>query len=246
MGKVVAIHQPNFFPWLGYFDKIARCDTFVILDDVQNQKKAGTWSNRVKLLISGEARWVTAPIVRNYSGYRKIKDMEFCSNNPWRTKILKSIEMNYKKTSFFSETFSLLEPLIFNPENNIAKYNSKVILNICKKIGIDINKMFWSSKLPHEGKSNELLVSLTKAVGGDAYMCGGGADGYQDDSVFAEAGMRLKYQDFKHPQYPQAGSSEFIAGLSIIDALMNLGIDKMKAMLKHSNQESTMIQLQNV
>ncbi len=60
--SVIAIHQPNFFPWLGYFDKIARCETFILLDHVQIQKTGGTWSNRVKLLWAGKARWGTAPV----------------------------------------------------------------------------------------------------------------------------------------------------------------------------------------
>ena len=103
---IVAIHQPNFFPWLGYFDKIARSDVFVILDDVQFPKKGGSFSNRVKLLISAEGRWITAPIVRNYSGVRNINAMEFCSDSPWRKKIHRTVEQSYKKTPFFDDIFS--------------------------------------------------------------------------------------------------------------------------------------------
>ena len=108
MNRIVAIHQPNFFPWIGYFDKIARCDAFVILDDVQFPKTGGTWTNRVKLPISGEPRWVTAPINRNYSGVRKISEIEFTGNQAWRDKILKIIEFNYKKAPFYVEMFSFL------------------------------------------------------------------------------------------------------------------------------------------
>jgi len=67
-GRVVAIHQPNFLPWLGYFDKLARADTFVLLDSVQFPKRNGTWMNRVKLLVGGEPGWITVPIVRAYHG----------------------------------------------------------------------------------------------------------------------------------------------------------------------------------
>ena len=77
MNRVVAIHQPNFFPWLGYFDKIARSDVFIFLDDVQFPKTGGVWSNRVKILIGGEARWSTAPIDRSFTGTRKICEMHF-------------------------------------------------------------------------------------------------------------------------------------------------------------------------
>ena len=69
---LVAIHQPNFFPWLGYFDKIRRADFFILLDDVQYPKTgAGSWSNRVKVMINGEGRWLTAPVDRSFHGTRK-------------------------------------------------------------------------------------------------------------------------------------------------------------------------------
>ena len=89
--KVVAIHQPNFFPWIGYFEKMARADSFIFMDNVQFPKKGGAWCNRVKLLIGGEARWVTASIDRNFSKTREIREMNFLSDNPWRQKIVKSL-----------------------------------------------------------------------------------------------------------------------------------------------------------
>ena len=226
VNKIIAIHQPNFFPWLGYFDKIVQSDAFVILDDVQFPKKGGSWSNRVKLLLSCEARWVTAAIDRHYHGVKNINEMKFSNDNSWQEKMVKSIEINYIKSPFFSEIFSFLEPLINNSENNIADFNNKAILNICNKIGINTDKIYWSSKLPHNGVSNELLISLTKALGGNAYMCGGGAEEYQDESIFIKSGINLMHQNFKHPKYTQHNSNEFIAGLSIIDTLMNLGVEQ--------------------
>ena len=223
MGRIVSIHQPNFFPWLGFFDKIVRSDAFVLLDDVQFPKKGGTWINRVNLLVQGQAHWATACIVRNYHGFRAINQMEFQSAEPWREKVLKTVVGNYSKWPHFKETVDFFEPLILNSENNIAAYNSRAILAIASQLGIPKEKFYWSSKLPHEGAANELLISLTKAAGGDTYMCGGGADGYQDENTFKESGVVLRHQDFEHPQYPQVGASGFVAGLSIIDAIMSVG-----------------------
>lgn len=229
--KVVSIHQPNFFPWLGYFDKIARADIFLFLDNVQYPKKGGTWSNRVKLLISEQARWVTAAIDRNYSGTREIREMHFLANEDWRGKMLKGLEMNYRSHPFYSDTMSVIEPLILNTESNIAEYNINAVTEIAQKIGLDIKKLKRSSSFSAEGSSNELLCSLTMQVGGNIYMCGGGADDYQSDAVFEENEILLRYQKFKHPTYSQIGHSEFIPGLSVIDAAMNLGWSEIKNLL---------------
>lgn len=229
---IVAIHQPNFFPWLGYFDKIARSDVFIFLDHVQLQKTGGTWSNRVKLLQGGEARWVTAPILRKFHGVLAIRDMEFRLDDIWREKFIKSLIANYARTPHFRAVLNFLEPLILNPERNIARYNGTVIKSIAQHLGFTGDKFRWSSDVRGEGQASEMLVSLTRIVGGDAYMCGGGATGYQEDAAFSAAGIGLIYQNFEHPVYPQIGAKEFAPGLSIIDALMNIGVVELRAALK--------------
>lgn len=222
--KIVAIHQPNFFPWLGYFDKIVRSDVFILLDDVQFPKTGGAWSNRVKLLIGGEGNWVTAAIDRDFSGTRSINEMSFLSKNPWRDKIKKTLEFNYKKHAFYAETMDWFEPLLMNQEANIAAYNMHLIRTVVQLLGLGEEKLKVASELDAHGQSNERLCSLTQLAGGGVYMCGGGADGYQDQAVFSKYGLQLRYQSFKHPIYLQKGSKAFVAGLSVVDACMNLGL----------------------
>jgi len=229
--RTVAIHQPNFFPWLGYFDKIARADVFVFLDDVQFPKTGGVWSNRVKLMIGGEARWATAAIDRNYHGTRTIREMHFLADNPWREKLLKSIEGNYRRHPAYADTMEVVAPLLLSQESNIAEYNIQAVTTITQCLGLDTHKLHRSSDLSHEGSSNELLCSITRSVDGSTYMCGGGADGYQDEVVFNERGVTLRFQDFVHPVYSQRGRQDFVAGLSIIDAAMNLGWDGVKQLI---------------
>lgn len=226
MTRLVAIHQPNFFPWLGYFDKIARADVFIFLDDVQFPKTGGSWSNRVKLLLGGAGSWVTAAIDRDYHGTRTISQMNFLASNPWREKTLKTLETNYRKHPFHRETMAVIEPLLTNSEANIAAYNIHAVTTLSSLLGLDTTKLRRSSDLPHEGHSNELLCLLTQSVGGAMYMCGGGADGYQDESVFKAAGIKLVRQAFVHPAYSQVKTGDFVPGLSIIDALMNHGVQE--------------------
>lgn len=232
MSRIVAIHQPNFFPWLGYFDKIARSDVFILLDHVQLQKTGGTWSNRAKLAQGCEARWVTAPILRNFHGVRAIRDIEFQSANPWRKKFMKSLVANYGRARFFSEILDLLEPLILNPENNLSRYNGTAIMAIAQSLGLPVEKFRWSSEMGVDEQASDMLVALTKSVDGNTYMCGGGATGYQQDATFAAAGVGLSYQNFQHPNYPQIGTKKFVPGLSIIDALMSIGIVGVRSELK--------------
>jgi len=234
MSKTVAIHQPNFFPWLGYFDKIVRSDVFVFFDDVQFPKKGGSWSNRVKMLIGGEAKWVTASIERNYSGLRNINEMNF-QDDKWRVKMLKSLCSNYNKNSFYEETMEVVEPLILNSEKNIAEYNIHAVTKILNRLNLKSSGIRRSSEFSFTQSSNELLCVVTKEVGGDTYICGGGADGYQDEQVFKDLSIQLKYQRFLHPEYSQRGSESFSSGLSIIDVAMNLGWEKVSSILNIPN-----------
>ena len=228
----VAIHQPNFFPWLGYFDKVARCDRFVFLDHVQYPKTGGNWSNRVRLLVNGRAEWVTAPIVRSFHGVRAVSEIEFAARQPWRDKLLKTLRASYGRTPFFAETMPLLEPMVMNADDNLARYNSKAIMQLADHIGLRAPVWHFSSRLGVSEQSTDLLVALTKSVGADRYLCGGGAGEYQDDAAFSAASLTLQYQHFSHPIYAQRPGDGFVAGLSIIDALMNCGRTRVGQMLR--------------
>jgi hypothetical protein len=223
MTKQVAIHQPNFFPWLGYFDKIGRVDVFIILDDVQYQKTGGTWSNRVKVLINGESNWLTAPVDRSFSGTRAINEMVFSTKENWRVKVLKTLVSTYRRAPCFEQAFALLEPLILNQVENVAEYNTHAIVSLADAIGLPHGVVTRSSNLDIESTATQRLVDLTKSVGGESYLCGGGAVGYQEDEVFTNSGLSLVYQKFVPQPYKQLATSSFIPGLSIIDAAMNLG-----------------------
>ena len=229
--KIVAIHQPNFFPWLGYFDKIARSDAFVFLDHVQFPKTGGIWSNRVKLRKGGEARWATAPIRRAFHGVASINQVEWADEQPWREKLLKTLQANYGRAPYFHETMELLVPLVQRPEPNLARYNIHAVRSIAAYLNIRHDHCVTSSEMNLKGGGTNLLIDITRKVGGTAYMCGGGAGGYQDDEHFNAADVELIYQGFLHPIYAQIGGGDFVPGLSIVDALMNCGRTRTRGML---------------
>src|SRR5437773_2588409 len=221
--KVVAIHQPTFFPWLGYFNKIARCDQFVVLDSVQFPKKGGTWANRVKLLINGEPDWITMPVERSYHGVRSYAQMRIDNGVPWREKLLQTIRTNYGATAYFDQVFPAIEELVRNSTTGLTDYNLSAILYLAKALAVDTEKIVLASETEATGTGTDLLVPITKGVNGTAYFCGGGASGYQEDEKFAAAGLNLIYQNFQHPVYEQTNARAFVPGLSIIDTLMHCG-----------------------
>jgi hypothetical protein len=233
---LVAVHQPNFFPWLGYFDKLARADVFVLLDDAQFPKKGGTWVNRVRMLINGSPAWVTLPVDRSYHGFREIREMRIKDSVPWREKMRKTIQASYGKTRHFARVFEAIRELIENPTNELAVYNTTAIRTLASALGLNPGKLVNSSECGVQGTGTERLVSLVKAVDGGAYLAGGGAAGYQRDELFAEAEIELVAQEFRHPHYPQTVEPA-VEGLSIIDALMNCGFDGTAALLGISESE---------
>jgi hypothetical protein len=223
MPSLVAIHQPNFFPWLGYFDKIRRADTFIFLDAVNYPRSGsggmGSWCNRVRIAIQGEARWITCPLQRLPLG-SPIIEASIDDRQPWRKKLLKTLEANYRKAPRYAEAMDLLTPLISAQDVNLAAFNIAAIETIATHLGLAA-RFLRQSELRHSGQATELLVSLVKQAGGDAYLAGGGAAGYQQDHVFGEHGIRLVAQGFSSASY--GGRKGYIPGLSVIDYLMHDG-----------------------
>lgn len=220
---IVAVHQPNFFPWLGYFDKLARCDVFVILDDVQFPKTGGTWMNRVKILRRSGASWLTAPIDRSYSGVRKVAEMRFAPAADWRSALWQMLESSYLDAPFWAQVRSAVSELVQDPSDSLADYNLSAIRTLAQGLGLSADRLRLASEFGVEVGGTERLIALTKAVGGSAYLCGAGSEGYLQPVQFHDSGIQLLYQKFQSPRYRQVGGGEFVPGLSVIDLVANLG-----------------------
>lgn len=223
MSRLIAIHQPNFFPWLGYFDKIRRADAFVFLDDVDYARSGsgsmGSWTNRVRMNIQGEAKWVTCPAKRVGLGVT-INQVMIDDDQPWRRKFLKTLEANYRKAPHYGRAMALIEPIVMSQVSHIAAFNMSAIRVIAKELGLTTHFLL-QSEMERSGKATDLLVSLVQAAGGNGYLAGGGAAGYQEDQVFGDAGLELIYQNFVPKPY--GDPARFLPGLSVIDYLMHDG-----------------------
>ena len=223
---ICAIHQPNFFPWSGYFDKIYQANIFIFLDAVDYPKSgsgAGSWCNRVKLLSMGQPAWYGLPIQRE-PGQQTINKVSFSNKYFHSNKLKKMLSHNYKKAPFYTEVMSLVEPLIDYETENLADYNINAITQLAKILGLT-TQFVRQSDVSYKYHSTELLIELTKVVDADTYLCGGGASGYQEDELFTSNGIQLMYQNYD-PLQDQLFkiNSEHEKGLSLLHNLFYQGL----------------------
>ncbi|MCE5280384.1 MAG: WbqC family protein [Planctomycetaceae bacterium] len=230
---IAAAHQPNFFPWMGYFRKIARSEVFVFLDAVPFGSK-GTWINRVKMMVSGAAQWVICPVASAHE--KRICEITIVEPSPWRKKLIKTLEMNYGKAACFKEVMPWIEPMILRQEENLSRYNIQNILEICQRLGLH-RRFVLHSELPpgepHELLGSERLAAICSQLGAGVYLAGDGADDYEQQTAYDRKGLRLERLGFVPQPYPQAGAAGFVAGLSVLDCLFNVGVEATASMLTH-------------
>jgi hypothetical protein len=225
MTVLVAVHQPNFFPWLGYFDKIARSDIFVFLDHVAPPLGGSSRINRVEILINGKKAWLTVPIRRGREARHSIAAMPLGVDASWRAKLERTIAQNYARAPYAESVMPVIRVLLALPAPSLGHYNEQVIRALCERLALTKSKLVSSSTLGIGALGGtDLLIAIVKACGGSAYLSGDGADGYQEAASYAAERLGLVFQEYRHPFYPQGGD-DFVGGLSIIDALMHCGFE---------------------
>lgn len=216
----VAIHQPNYLPWLGYFAKMAQCDAFVLLDDAQFSKN--NIINRVRILGALEPRWLTLPVAARLG--MTIAEVKI-SREDWRRSHLSLLRNIYGRAAHFRAVWPVLEEWMASaPDGGLAAINRHFILGIAGRLGLH-PAIHMASDMGVDGKSDDRLVAMVAALApGGTYLSGRGGAGYQEPGKFEAAGLRLDYYRFSHPVYDQ-GVSGFQQGLSILDALFHIGWD---------------------
>ncbi|SFV66046.1 hypothetical protein MNB_SV-3-342 [hydrothermal vent metagenome] len=222
---VVGIHQPNFMPWLGYFYKIRQSDIFIFLDDVQFQKTGASYTNRVSINVKGKASFATVPVKRE-EGTWKINETKFM-NGRWKRKMIGTLQVNYAKAPFFKDYKEFIFDLINFEANNLADYNINFIEKIAEKL--DLNTQFVkSSKFNIQTTSTQRLIDLIKNVNGNIYLSGSGGDNYQEHDLYEKENIKLIYNKMPKFEYSQLKTDNFLQGLSIIDAIFNLGFEDLQ------------------
>lgn len=231
----VAIHQPNYFPWLGYFYKIYASDVFVFLDDVQYSRRSFTARTPIPCP-NQRANHYYLSVPLKYPGYTdKINAIYSNQTQAWRRKHLETIRHTYCRASYFNQYYPFVEKWM-HESNEFSKLSDLNISLINKILGLlEIEKpIYLSGKLPIQGQKAQYIIELVKYLRGTTYLSGSGAKNYQNPEAFRRAGIQLVYNRFgewlsKNP-YRQFYSQEFHGGYSVLDALFNVGAEGIKVM----------------
>lgn len=215
---IVAIHQPNFMPWLGYFDKLMQADVFVLLDNVPFSKNS--YQNRVKIKSNQGEQWLTVPVLTKGRFGQLTCDVPINNTIRWQKSHLATLRTNYRRAPQYEHVMALLEPFYNKDATNLTDFNLVLLKAILHYLRLP-TKLVLASSLAAEGNGSELLLKLVQAVGGDIYLSGPSGHDYLDISIFHQVGVRVQFQQFQHPVYPQL-YGDFLPGLSTIDLMMNV------------------------
>lgn len=215
----VGIHQPNFFPWLGYFYKMAQSDVFIILDTVDivlGSAKAIT--HRVKVKAPNGDKWLVIPLIKRQT--KEIQDLSINNQIEWKSKVLNQIRAYYGKAPYFEEVFPFVEECILLESNNLSEYNTNIIKKLAAHLKINTPIVKASELNSKEMDRNQRIIDLVQKVKGNIYLSGKGGASYHDESLFSKNNIQIDYLNFEHPEYPQM-HGDFIPGLSSMDYLFN-------------------------
>lgn len=220
--RLVVIHQPDFLPYLGFFDRLLQADIYVVLDTVQYVNgSSNSWMNRDKIKTPKGEQWLTV-CVNKAPRETSIQQIYLLEDNKWREHNLNLIRENYRKAQYFNEIFPYIEQLYKINAEKMMDFNFASIKMLMELFDIEIDIKF-ASELPAKGKNNELVIDIVKCLGCRRYLSGVGAKDYYKPEPYNRAGVEVVWQNFVHPVYPQQ-FGEFIPYLSSIDLLFNCGI----------------------
>ena len=221
---IVSIHQPNYLPWLGYFNKIIKSDVFVIFDDVQFPiGKKGFFGNRNQIKTNSGQLWLTVPVL-DRSKCKNFNDIKV-NYNGWNEKHIKNIENFYRKSEYFDVYYKDIENILSQEYDNFSELSTKLITYFMSVMDID-TKLVYSSEICKDVDLTGMdkIFYILEQLKADTYISsdGPGSRRYIKDEDFSDKNIKLIWQNFEHPTYKQM-YGDFISHLSIVDLLFNCG-----------------------
>ena len=215
----VGIHQPMYLPWLGLFDRISRCDLFILLDNVSYSKNY--FLNRNKIKTANGWTWLTIPVSFKGNSHKLIKEIEIDNRSDWRKKHWLSIYHSYKNASYFATYSEIFEHFYKQEWRYLSEATSQMLFSLLKILSIN-TPVRMASALNVEGRKEELILNTCNLVQATEYLSGPDGRNYLNPELWAEHQMKVEFHDYVHPQYPQL-YGDFLPYMSIIDLLFNCG-----------------------
>jgi len=219
VNRRVAIMQPGYLPWLGFFELMLQVDILVFLDDVQYTVR--DWRNRNKIRTKQGWQWLSVPVLHRGRREQLIKDVQINDGMSWKKKHLRALEINYHKACFFSDYFSGIEKIFAMNLHRLCDLNIELILFLKSCLKIDTSVLRASSLRVKSGK-NERIIDICEQLNAGKLYDSQAASGFIDVSLFEKKGIKVEFQKYNHPKYRQLYTS-FIPYLSVIDLLFNYG-----------------------
>ena len=227
-----AMHQPNYLPWLGWFDKLAKADVFVLLDAVQ-YPRGRSFASRNRILTAQGPQWLTMPASvpagrKGKAAYTEIAIAD--AGAPARH--LKTLRMAYARAPHTEEMLGLYEQALEAAgDGMLCTLNVALIEQVAGYLGIDTPIVRLGELLDEFGQQSQLIVDIGRELGADTYLSGdGGGHDYNDEQLLGEAGIALAYQGFEHPTYEQPGSGEFEPGMCVLDLVACCGSESARVL----------------
>lgn len=213
----IAAHQPQYLPWLGHFDKMDRVDLFVLLDTVQYKKNE--WQNRNRIRTAAGWQWLTVPVHHRFPmTLREVRIDE----GPWRRKHREALRLQHARSPHRDAVLPVLDALLGQEFDSLAALNARSVTLLAGLLGVRTPIILASALEGLPGGPDERLIALCRRFGCETYLAGAGGQAYMDLEAYHRAGVRVEFQAFRHPVYPQAHPG-FEPNLSAVDLLMNCG-----------------------
>lgn len=227
---ILTAHQPVYLPWLGLFHKIALADLFIAFDQVQYQPK--DWNNRNRIKTPQGPIWLSVPVLRKGYLERTISDIEINNAEPWARKHWRSIKLAYAKAPFFQRYADFFEDAYQRHWSTLVELNAYMLAWFLETLDIAV-PVRSAGEWNFQGEKSALVLDMCRQVGASEYIFGAQGRDYADLESFAASGVKVHFQDYRHPTYPQL-HGEFVSHLSILDLLFNCG-DESRDILLSSN-----------
>jgi hypothetical protein len=219
---IVTIHQPEHWPWLGFFNKISLSESLIILDNVQYRKRYFQNRNKIRIKSTDGWMWLTVPVLVKGKYDQAINEVLINNDDDWRASHLKAIEMAYAKSPYLPEHLPFLRTLYAKPWEKLVDLNLEIIRYMMTCLGLKQPVQLASDMGPFTEAKSDLILALCQKAGAKKYISGAFGEDYLDKEKFQQAGIDVFFQDFHHPTYPQR-FEPFIPGMSSLDLLLNTG-----------------------